>query len=160
MNEPALTDPSSPARHSAWCTMPDSALHWPDGPSGKPLRHEAFHNAYGMQMARATFEGRRGASGDTLRALALRLRGHSTLRHLDRRQSQQWAICGWRAHVPGAGAIGSAIRRLRHRWLLARRHRRAAVRFTQLGAVFPSSATTPPGARQQEPWESGYTSRR
>lgn len=79
MNEPALTDmmvlkdPAladtlrsdeqtnlSPATKSN--TMADDVLHLgdrdqPTGPDGGPTLHKFFHNAYGMEMARATYEG-------------------------------------------------------------------------------------------------------
>ena len=47
MNEPALfVEPTG--------TMPPDARHDNDG---RPIDHRAFHNVYGMQMTRATFEG-------------------------------------------------------------------------------------------------------
>ena len=65
MNEPALTnmmivDEPVPALESN--TMPDNVLHraggdQPEGPDGPPELHKFFHNAYGMQMARASYEG-------------------------------------------------------------------------------------------------------
>src|SRR5437763_10838964 len=79
MNEPALTDmmvvenptPAdtpgvddqaklSPSTKSN--TMADDVLHLgdgdqPTGPDGPPTLHKFFHNAYGMEMARATYEG-------------------------------------------------------------------------------------------------------
>ncbi len=58
MNEPGLTDmlaPGSGSPHGA--TMALDAVHQPQGPDGPPLPHARFHNAYGMQMARATREG-------------------------------------------------------------------------------------------------------
>lgn len=79
MNEPALTDmmvledPAladtlrsdeqtnlSPTTKSN--TMADDVLHLgdrdqPTGPDGGPTLHKFFHNAYGMEMARATYEG-------------------------------------------------------------------------------------------------------
>ena len=65
MNEPALTnmmivDEPVPALESN--TMPDNVLHraggdQPEGPDGPPVLHKFFHNAYGMEMARASYEG-------------------------------------------------------------------------------------------------------
>lgn len=58
MNEPSLTDrlvPGAGVPHGT--TMPDDAVHRPQGPDGPALPHAAFHNAYGLQMARATAEG-------------------------------------------------------------------------------------------------------
>jgi alpha-glucosidase len=65
MNEPALTnmmivDEPVPTLESN--TMPDNVLHraggdQPEGPDGPSELHKFFHNAYGMQMARASYEG-------------------------------------------------------------------------------------------------------
>ncbi|MGH2485235.1 MAG: TIM-barrel domain-containing protein, partial [Ktedonobacterales bacterium] len=58
MNEPSLTDRFVPDEETPrGTTLPLDAPHYPDGPDAPPLPHRAFHNAYGMQMARATFEG-------------------------------------------------------------------------------------------------------
>src|SRR5205807_9051867 len=43
-------------------TMADDVLHLgdgdhPTGPDGVPTLHKFFHNAYGMEMARSTYEG-------------------------------------------------------------------------------------------------------
>lgn len=79
MNEPALTDMmvlknpapadtpgvddqtklSPPAKSN---TLADDVLHLadgdqPTGPDGGPTLHKFFHNAYGMEMARSTYEG-------------------------------------------------------------------------------------------------------
>lgn len=79
MNEPALTDMmvlenptpadmpglddqtklSPPVKSN---TMADDVLHLgdgdhPTGPDGGPTLHKFFHNAYGMEMARSTYEG-------------------------------------------------------------------------------------------------------
>lgn len=67
MNEPALTSFPAVAAHSEdekgteSNTMPDDVLHRgggdaPTGPDGPPLLHKDFHNAYGMEMARASYE--------------------------------------------------------------------------------------------------------
>lgn len=71
MNEPALTSlsptESSPLPYGR--TMDDRVLHQAGGedtygPDGPPLSHRQFHNAYGMQMARATYEGLRRLQPD------------------------------------------------------------------------------------------------
>jgi alpha-glucosidase len=64
MNEPAvgnILNPDKEARASG-TTMSGDVLHGagggdPTGPDGPPVRHAEFHNAYGMEMARATYEG-------------------------------------------------------------------------------------------------------
>lgn len=58
MNEPGLTEmfaPGSGTPHGS--TMALDAIHLPLGADGEPLPHARFHNAFGMQMARATREG-------------------------------------------------------------------------------------------------------
>ncbi|HZU68981.1 MAG TPA: TIM-barrel domain-containing protein [Ktedonobacteraceae bacterium] len=64
MNEPALSNllsaPDEPSAHGK--TMSNDVLHRaggdnPTGPDGPPVLHKFFHNAYGMEMARSTFEG-------------------------------------------------------------------------------------------------------
>ena len=58
MNEPGLTDLFAPgAGLPEGDTMPGDVVHRPDGPEGSALPHARFHNAFGMQMARATREG-------------------------------------------------------------------------------------------------------
>jgi alpha-glucosidase len=66
MNEPALTSilSENSAEHVHGKTMDSDVLHHPDrsSPTGQdqaPLEHKFFHNAYGLQMARATYEGLR-----------------------------------------------------------------------------------------------------
>jgi len=64
MNEPSVTHlPSQhdePSIHAN--TMSNDVLHQAGGdqatgPDGPPVSHALFHNAYGMEMARATYEG-------------------------------------------------------------------------------------------------------
>lgn len=64
MNEPALTSILSEdeAEHIHGKTMDSSVMHQAGGanshgPDGPSISHKLFHNAYGMQMARATYEG-------------------------------------------------------------------------------------------------------
>jgi alpha-glucosidase len=66
MNEPALTNflsnKNEPPIHGN--TMSNNVLHRAGenevtGPDGPPVLHKFFHNAYGMEMARATYEGLR-----------------------------------------------------------------------------------------------------
>ncbi|HEU5230030.1 MAG TPA: TIM-barrel domain-containing protein [Ktedonobacteraceae bacterium] len=79
MNEPALTNFFSSTQQDQLAveekeeqeqdesllhgkTMDNTVLHraggdQPSGPDGPPVLHKFFHNAYGMEMARATYEG-------------------------------------------------------------------------------------------------------
>ncbi|MCC6348842.1 MAG: DUF5110 domain-containing protein [Candidatus Eisenbacteria bacterium] len=54
MNEPAVF--AAPGK-----TMPETARHEADADLGGPGYHARYHNVYGMQMARATYEGLRAA---------------------------------------------------------------------------------------------------
>ena len=65
MDEPALTNmmvPNEPEIVTKSNTMPENVLHraggdQPTGPDGATTLHTFFHNAYGMEMARSTYEG-------------------------------------------------------------------------------------------------------
>ena len=65
MNEPALTNWSAEEKlsvHLESNTMPDQVVHQaggddPTGPDGSAVSHQFFHNAYGMEMARSTYNG-------------------------------------------------------------------------------------------------------
>ncbi|HXR65479.1 MAG TPA: TIM-barrel domain-containing protein, partial [Ktedonobacteraceae bacterium] len=66
MNEPALTSilSENSSEHVHGRTMDSDVLHRPDvksssGQDTATLSHKLFHNAYGLQMARSTFEGLR-----------------------------------------------------------------------------------------------------
>lgn len=67
MNEPALTTLLSQEENIEQLddnTMDGRVIHQAGGanatgPDGPPVEHHLFHNAYGMQMARATYEGLR-----------------------------------------------------------------------------------------------------
>ncbi len=65
MNEPALTKWNPQEKQVSALeenTMPDNVLHkaggdQSTGQDGPPTLHKFFHNAYGLEMARATYEG-------------------------------------------------------------------------------------------------------
>jgi alpha-glucosidase len=161
MNEPSLTDRLSPdgaTPHGT--TLPPDAVHRPDGPEEAPLAHAAFHNAYGMQMARATREGLERLRPDT-RPFVLSRSGYAGIQryaalwtgdnrsdwaHL--RLAARMCLALGLAGVPfcgfdTGGFWGDATGPLLVRW-------------TQLGAAFPffrnhSALETPP----QEPWAFG-----
>ncbi|GAC1355153.1 MAG: glycoside hydrolase family 31 protein [Ktedonobacteraceae bacterium] len=74
MDEPALTNffakQSDPEDDLHGKTMDNSVLHQSGGedvtgPDGPLVLHKFFHNAYGMQMARSTYEGLRHLRPDT-----------------------------------------------------------------------------------------------
>jgi alpha-glucosidase len=161
MNEPALTDwlgGAGTVPHGT--TLPGNVLHWPDGPTGKPLRHEAFHNAYGMQMARATFEGlarlrpnarpfvlsRSGYAGVQRYAAVWTGDNRSEWAHL--RLAARMCLGMGMSGLPFVGFDAGGF------WLDATGE--LLVRFTQLGAVFPFFRNHAAlGTKAQEPWEYG-----
>jgi alpha-glucosidase len=72
MDEPALTSilSDSGSEHIHGKTMDSSVIHraggdHSTGPDGAPVTHALFHNAYGMQMARASYEGLRRLRPDS-----------------------------------------------------------------------------------------------
>ena len=161
MNEPSLTDflaQIGGAAHGT--TLPGDASHFPDGMDAPPLPHVAFHNAYGMQMARATYEGQRALRPDR--------------RHFVLTRSAYAGIQRYAALWTGDNDSSWAHLRLAARMCLAlglsgvpfvgfdsggfwdNATGELLVRFTQLGSVFPffrnhsALGTTP-----QEPWAFG-----
>lgn len=63
MDEPATSSLSPSARDEVYGkTMDSQVLHragadQPKGPDGPPVLHKFFHNAYGLEMARSSYEG-------------------------------------------------------------------------------------------------------
>ena len=166
MNEPSLTDflaQIGGEPHGA--TLPSDALHFPDGPDAPSLPHAAFHNAYGMQMARATYEGQRALCPDR-RPFVLTRSAYAGVQryaalwtgdndsawpHL--RLASRMCLALGLSGVPFTGFDSGGFWENTTGELL--------VRFTQLGSTFPffrnhsALGTTP-----QEPWAFGqpYTS--
>nr|MBF6591488.1 DUF4968 domain-containing protein [Ktedonobacterales bacterium] len=161
MNEPSLTDrfiPGADVPHGS--TLPPDIVHRPDGPDGPPLPHAAFHNAYGLQMARATAEGlarlrpdrrpfvltRSGYAGIQRYAAVWTGDNLSTWAHL--RLAMRMCLALGLSGVPfvgfdTGGFWGNATGEL-------------LVRFTQLGALFPFFRNhSARGTHQQEPWAFG-----
>src|SRR5258706_86751 len=114
MNEPSLTDrlaPDGDTPHGA--TLPLDAVHRPEGADGPALPHWAFHNAYGMQMASASFL----ISTRPLPRppkLARRLRARSLMGFPTTRRSRMWttstcwaATC-WRRRCWSRGSRGAS----------------------------------------------------
>ncbi|PWT79078.1 MAG: alpha-glucosidase [Chloroflexi bacterium] len=161
MNEPSLTDrfilDSSTPQGS---TLPADVLHYPDGPAGAALSHEAFHNAYGLQMARATYEAlarlrpdrrpfvltRSGYAGIQRYASIWTGDNQSAWEHL--RLASRMSLALGLSGMPLVGFDTGGFWENATGPLL--------VRFTQLGAVFPffrnhSAMET----ESQEPWAFG-----
>ena len=161
MNEPALTTllAANAGTLDANTLSPD-AVHLPDGPGSVALPHAAFHNAYGMQMARATFEGQRMLRPDR-RPFVLTRSGYAGIQryaamwtgdnasiweHL--RLAARMCLALGLSGVPftgfdTGGFWGDATGEL-------------LVRFTQLGAVYPFFRNhSAVGSKAQEPWAFG-----
>ncbi|HLY32707.1 MAG TPA: TIM-barrel domain-containing protein, partial [Ktedonobacterales bacterium] len=162
MNEPSLTDRLVPgAGTPRGTTMALDAIHRPDGVAEEPrLPHAAFHNAYGMQMARATYEGqarwrpdrrpftltRAGYAGIQRYAAVWTGDNQSRWEHL--RLAARMCLSLGISGVPLVGFDTGGF------WDEATGE--LLVRFTQLGSVFPffrnhSAMETP----AQEPWAFG-----
>ncbi len=160
MNEPAFTNRLVPtADVPPGSTMPPDILHHPEA-SSDTVPHAAFHNAYGMQMARATYEGQLRACPDR-RPFTLTRSGYAGVQryaavwtgdnqsrweHL--RLAARMCLSLGLSGLPFAGFDTGGFWRDANGELL--------VRFTQLGSVFPffrnhSALETP----SQEPWAFG-----
>ena len=161
MNEPALTafltgeEPVPPG-----ATLDPDVVHRAGGADGPPLAHAAFHNAYGVQMARATHEGlarlrpgerpfvlsRSGSAG--IQRYAAVWTGDNTSLWAHLRMGLRMCLGLSLSGVAFAGADVGGF------WGDATGE--MLVRFTQLGALLPffrnhSARRTHP----QEPWAFG-----
>ena len=161
MNEPGMTSmlvPGAGTIHGG--TLPLEALHLPDGPDGEPMPHAAFHNAYGMQMARASFEGQQALRPDK-RPFVLTRSGYAGVQ----RYAAIWTgdnDSAW-DHIRMAarmclmlGVTGIPFAGFDTGGFWGNSDGELLVRFTQLGAVMPfyrnhSAMRTV----AQEPWAFG-----
>ncbi|MBA2526379.1 MAG: hypothetical protein H0V18_11470, partial [Pyrinomonadaceae bacterium] len=161
MNEPATFRPDDPQEppifHHPGKTFPLSVQHAGDGLPGD---HARYHNVYGMQMARATFEGLRQLRPD-VRPFVLTRAGYAGVQ----RYSAVWTgdnVASWEhlrlvipmlanlgvSGVPLVGAdvggfVGSPSGELYARWL-------------QTAALTPIVRShTNAGSKDQEPWSYG-----
>ena len=144
MNEPALTDrlvPGAGTPHGT--TMAPDAVQRPStDPTARQAPHASLHNAYGMQMARATREGLERLRPNE-RAFVLTRAGYAGIERYaaiwtgDNQQPLGASSTGG-AHVPQPGHVRNAARRdstLEGFGTLPQA--RLLTRFTQLGALFP-----------------------
>jgi alpha-glucosidase len=161
MNEPALTDrfvPGADVPHGT--TMPPDVLHRPDGPDGPSVAHAAFHNAFGMQMARATFEGQQRLRPDR-RPFVLSRSGYAGIQRYaavwtgdnrslweHMRLAARMCLSLGLSGLPFVGFDTGGF------WLDASGE--MLVRFTQLGAAFPFFRNhSAHRTEHQEPWQRG-----
>jgi len=164
MNEPALTALSAAesSEQPYGRSMDDCVLHQAGGedthgPDGPPLSHRQFHNAYGMQMARATYQGLRRLQPDS-RPFVLTRSGTAGIQ----RYAAVWTgdnTSAWE-YIPqaistclnlsmsGVPFIGVDIGGF---WQDASGE--LLVRFAQLGALLPFCRNhSAKGTAHQEPW--------
>lgn len=169
MNEPALTSVpvADASEHMYGRTMDGSVMHRAggddaSGPDGPPLAHRLFHNAYGMQMARATYEGLRSLQPDS-RPFVLTRSGTAGIQ----RYAAVWTgdnTSAWE-YIPQAVAtclnlsmsgvpfVGVDIGGF---WQSASGE--LLVRFAQLGALLPFCRNhSARDSAHQEPWAFGET---
>ena len=169
MNEPSLTnlfaspEQDTPALHGK--TMDATVLHHaggdqPKGPDGPPVLHKYFHNAYGMEMARSTYEGlarlhpntrpfvlsRSGTAGIQRYAAVWTGDNTSTWEHIQLAITMCLDLS--MSGVPFVGADIGGFWDDCEGELLAR--------FVQLGALLPFSRNhNSTGNADQEPWAFG-----
>jgi alpha-glucosidase len=167
MNEPALTNilsgTNEPPIHGN--TMSNDVLHRAGGnevtgPDGPPVLHKFFHNAYGMEMARATYEALRRLRPDR-RPFVLTRSGTAGMQRYAALwtgdNTSQWEHISMAmpmclnigmSGIPFVGVDIGGFRDACDGELL--------VRFTQLGALMPfcrnHNSLGQPG---QEPWVFG-----
>lgn len=146
-------------------TMDINVLHraggdQPTGPDGPPVLHKFFHNAYGMEMARSTYEGLRRLQPDT-RPFVLTRSGTAGVQ----RYAAVWTgdnSSTWE-HIPlaitmclnlgmsGVPLVGADVGGF---W--GNTSGELLTRFAQLGAFMPFSRNhNAMGNVDQEPWSFG-----
>jgi alpha-glucosidase len=162
-----LSEASAPAALAVWNskTMDNTVLHragadQPSGPDGPPVLHKFFHNAYGMEMARSTYEGLRRLQPDS-RPFVLTRSGTAGVQ----RYAAVWTGDNssiWE-HIPlaismclnlgmsGVPLVGADVGGF---W--GNTNGELLARFAQLGAFMPFSRNhNAMGNIDQEPWSFG-----
>jgi alpha-glucosidase len=167
MNEPSFTNfllgTNEPPIHGN--TMSNDVLHRAGGnevtgPDGPPTLHKFFHNAYGMEMARATYEGLRRLRPDR-RPFVLTRSGTAGMQRYavlwTGDNSSRWEHISMaipmclNIGMSGIPFVGVDIGGF---WEAC--HGELLVRFTQLGALMPFCRNhNSIGQPDQEPWAFG-----
>lgn len=161
MNEPSLTTffvRGAPPLHGA--TLPSDVLHWPEGKDEPPVPHEALHNVYGMQMARATYDGQRAFQPDG-RPFVLSRSGYAGVQRYAALwtgdNSSRWEHLRLAVRVSlGLGLSGVPFVGFDAGGFWENATGEMLVRFLQLGALFPLYRNhSARGTVAQEPWAFG-----
>ncbi|HEU5348279.1 MAG TPA: TIM-barrel domain-containing protein [Ktedonobacterales bacterium] len=159
MNEPAQAGISAPADVSIphGGSLPDDVLH---GTSGDTITHAQFHNAYGLEMGQATYEGLRRLRPDERPFVLTRAATAGSQRYAivwNGDSASSWD--NLRLAIPlnlGSGLSGFPVTGGDVGGFWQDTTAELLVRWTQLGALMPfcrnHSAT---GTRPQEPWAFG-----
>ncbi|MFL5695343.1 MAG: TIM-barrel domain-containing protein [Ktedonobacteraceae bacterium] len=168
MNEPALTNllvHDEPAAETKSNTMSDDVLHQagreqPTGIDGPPTLHKFYHNAYGMEMARATYEGLLRLRPDT-RPFVLTRSGTAGVQRYAAMwtgdNTSQWAdILMAMPMCMNIGMSGVAFVGVDIGGFWGASNGELLVRFAQLAALMPFCRNhNAMGNPDQEPWSFG-----
>ncbi|HEY7342392.1 MAG TPA: TIM-barrel domain-containing protein [Ktedonobacterales bacterium] len=159
MNEPAqagiFAPPSVKISHGE--TLPDEVLH---GTPDDPITHARFHNAYGLEMARATFEGLRRLRPDERPFVLTRAATAGSQRYAivwNGDSTSSWD--NLRLAIPlnlGVGLSGFPMTGGDVGGFWQNTTAELLVRWTQLGALLPFCRNhSAMGTTRQEPWAFG-----
>ncbi|HEY1387327.1 MAG TPA: TIM-barrel domain-containing protein [Ktedonobacterales bacterium] len=159
MNEPAqagiFAPPSVKVSHGE--TLPDDVLH---GAQDDPITHARFHNAYGLEMAQATFEGLRRLRPDERPFVLTRAATAGSQRYAivwNGDSTSSWE--NLRLAIPlnlGVGLSGFPVTGGDVGGFWQNTTAELLVRWTQLGALLPFCRNhSAMGTAPQEPWAFG-----
>ncbi|HEX5547659.1 MAG TPA: TIM-barrel domain-containing protein [Ktedonobacterales bacterium] len=159
MNEPAqagiFAPPSVKISHGE--TLPDDVLH---GTSDDPITHARFHNAYGLEMAQATFDGLRRLRPDKRPFVLTRAATAGSQRYAivwNGDSTSSWE--NLRLAMPlnlGVGLSGFPMTGGDVGGFWQNTTAELLVRWTQLGALLPFCRNhSAMGTERQEPWAFG-----
>lgn len=159
MNEPAqagiFAPPSVKISHGE--TLPDDVLH---GTPDDPITHAHFHNAYGLEMAQATFEGLRRLRPDERPFVLTRAATAGSQRYAivwNGDSTSSWE--NLRLAIPlnlGVGLSGFPMTGGDVGGFWQNTTAELLVRWTQLGALLPFCRNhSAMGTTRQEPWAFG-----
>ena len=159
MNEPAQAGIFAPpgVKISHGETLPDDVLH---GTPDDPITHARFHNAYGLEMAQATYEGLRRLRPDERPFVLTRAATSGSQRYAivwNGDSTSSWE--NLRLAIPlnlGVGLSGFPMTGGDVGGFWQNTTAELLVRWTQLGALLPFCRNhSAMGTARQEPWAFG-----